>query len=95
MALTSATVTKTASVIIADTVDNFTAAANEPVVMAYAPSDSDSVAPTGPWFERQPGDAISREITGPGHIWAQIVRTDRSVDGVREIESIELPIAAW
>lgn len=95
MALTSATITKTASVIVADSVNNFTAASNAPVVVAYAPGDSDTVAPDGPWFERRPGDAVSRALLGPGHIWAYIVRTDRSVEGVREIESDVLPISAW
>jgi hypothetical protein len=94
MALTSATITRTPSVIVSASVENFTAAPNEPVVVAYAPSASGTVAPTQ-WFERPPYDAVSRALLGPGHIWAKIVRVDRGVDGVRDFESIEVPVATW
>jgi len=94
MALTSKTITRTPSVIIASSVENFTAAANEPVIVAYAPSASGTVAPEI-WFERRPGDAVSRALLGPGHVWAKIVRVDRTVDGVREFDSIDLPMVSW
>jgi hypothetical protein len=40
MALTSATITRTPSVIVVAYADNFTIAPNEPVVVAYAPGAS-------------------------------------------------------
>ena len=95
MALTSATITRTPSVIVAASVDNFTVAPNEPVVVAYAPGASGTEAPSGPWFERPPHDAVSRTLLGPGHIWAKIVRVDRGVDGVRDFESIDVPVVTW
>ena len=95
MALSSAVVTRTPSVIVAATVENFTAAVNEGVIVAYAPAASDTAAPDEPWFERVPGDAVTRTLLGPGHIWAKIVRVDRRVEGTQEIASVTLPIAAW
>jgi hypothetical protein len=76
-------------------VDEFTAAANDAVVVAYAPSDSDTVAPADPWFERLPGDAVSRALLGPGYIWAKIIRVDRRVEGTLDITSTTIPIATW
>ena len=95
MALSSAVVTRTPSVIVADTVETFTAAANEGVIIAYAPSSSNTVAPDDPWFERVPGDAVSRSLLGPGYVWAKIVRVDRRVEGTKELTSVTLPIAIW
>ena len=95
MALTTVTISRSPSVVVADSVDNFTLAPNEPVVVAYAPSDSGTVAPPGAWFERPPGDAVSRTLLGPGFIWAKLVRTDRSLDGNRDFGSIEVPLASW
>ena len=95
MALSSVTIARTPSVIVADTVENFTVAPNEPVVVAYAPGLSDSEAPSGPWFERPPYDAVSRTLLGPGHIWAKIIRVDRGADGVRDFDSIDVPVVTW
>ncbi len=95
MALLSSLVTRTPSVIVSASVENFTVAVNEGVILAYAPSASDTVAPADPWFERAPGDAVSRALLGPGHIWAKLVRVDRRTEGTKEIESVTLPIAAW
>lgn len=95
MALSHETITRTPRVVVPSSAENFTVAANEDVIVAYAPSDSDTVAPEEPWFERRPGDVVTRTLLGPGHVWARIVRVDRRSDATTDLDEIVLPIVTW
>ena len=89
-----AEVTSTPSVIVDESVSDFTAASNDPVILGYGAGPSSTVPPDT-WFERPQGDAVNRSLLGPGFVWAYIVRTDRTKEGSRTIASIQLPVQTW